>query len=132
MVLLDTNILAAIYNQEVQVKNRLFNEEPSSICTSIFCVTETWYGIKLKADSHKKRNLDVFFNDFFQNIFIFNYEREAMNIFTDLKVKCKQSGKIIEDNDLYIAATALANECTLITRNVRHFENIEDLQIEAW
>ena len=34
--------------------------------------------------------------------------------------------------DLLIASTVLANDATLVTRNVRHFKQIPDLKIVSW
>ncbi|MFW5953604.1 MAG: type II toxin-antitoxin system VapC family toxin [Candidatus Natronoplasma sp.] len=43
-----------------------------------------------------------------------------------------KEGKRIEINDLYIAATALLNEETVVTKNVEHFERIDDLDVVDW
>jgi tRNA(fMet)-specific endonuclease VapC len=40
-----------------------------------------------------------------------------------------QQGRLIPDMDLLIAATALDEDLTLVTRNVRHFERIPDLTL---
>ncbi len=31
--------------------------------------------------------------------------------------------------DLFIASTSIVNDCTLVTLNKKHFENIKDLQL---
>ncbi len=41
-------------------------------------------------------------------------------------------GKRIEINDLYIASTALLHEETVLTKNVEHYERIDDLEIADW
>ena len=41
-------------------------------------------------------------------------------------------GKLIEDNDIYIAAISIVNDCTLVTANTRHFERVEGLNFVNW
>ncbi len=60
---------------------------------------------------------------------------------TDQKV-ARKAGKIavhliddcnrIEINDLYIAATGLLREETVLTENVEHYERIDDLEVADW
>lgn len=51
----------------------------------------------------------------------------AVNIYVDL-----HKGNQIEDNDIYIAAISMANECTLVTANEKHFSRIKGLTYENW
>lgn len=39
---------------------------------------------------------------------------------------------MISDFDLLIGATAVANDMVLITRNVKHFQRIQNIKIENW
>ena len=41
-------------------------------------------------------------------------------------------GQQIEDNDIYIAAIAMVNNCTLVTANERHFSRISGLKYVNW
>ena len=41
-------------------------------------------------------------------------------------------GQQIEDNDIYIAAAALVNSCTLVTANDKYFLRIDGLNVENW
>jgi tRNA(fMet)-specific endonuclease VapC len=43
-----------------------------------------------------------------------------------------RSGKPIGDIDTQIAATALRHDLTVVTANVRHFENVPDLELHAF
>lgn len=52
----------------------------------------------------------------------------ASNIYADLR----QRGLLIAPMDLLIAASAIEHGYTLITANVRHFQNIQGLRHESW
>jgi tRNA(fMet)-specific endonuclease VapC len=52
--------------------------------------------------------------------------------FGDVKAELRRQGMLIEDCDLFIAATALAYTLTLVTNNVDHFRRIPDLAIDTW
>ena len=44
----------------------------------------------------------------------------------------RRAGKPIEVQDAFLAATALAHDLVLVTRNVRHFDNVRGLTVENW
>jgi predicted nucleic acid-binding protein len=46
--------------------------------------------------------------------------------FARMRAALRRQGQFIPDTDLLIAATALAEELPLITRNIRHFERIPE------
>jgi tRNA(fMet)-specific endonuclease VapC len=50
----------------------------------------------------------------------------------DLYGALHQTGQLIGDNDLIIAATALHHNLALATRNVRHFSRISGLTLDDW
>jgi predicted nucleic acid-binding protein len=41
-------------------------------------------------------------------------------------------GRPTMSTDLFIAATALVHDLTLVTHNTRHFQNVPDLAVEDW
>ncbi|MGI5077294.1 type II toxin-antitoxin system VapC family toxin [Treponema maltophilum] len=55
-----------------------------------------------------------------------------MEIFADIKAKMYSKAMRIEDMDLFIAATAIYNDLTLVTNNTKHFGNIPLLKLENW
>lgn len=52
---------------------------------------------------------------------------KAVEIYLQLR-----NGQLIEDNDIYIAAIAMVNGCTLVTANVRHLSRVEGLNFVDW
>ena len=55
-----------------------------------------------------------------------------MELFADIKANMYTKAMRIEDLDLFIAATAIYNDLTLVTNNTKHFKNIPLLKLENW
>ena len=56
-----------------------------------------------------------------------NAIEKAIDIYVQLS-----KGQTIEDNDIYIAAISMVNDCTLVTANIRHFSRVEGLNFVNW
>lgn len=52
----------------------------------------------------------------------------ASDIYADLR----RTGRIIEDSDIFIGASALVNNAILVTNNEEHLGRIKGLRIENW
>ena len=52
--------------------------------------------------------------------------------FGDLKAALEKSGNRVDDADIIIAATAICNDATLATGNVKHFSRFEGLKLQNW
>ena len=63
---------------------------------------------------------------------ILGIDSAVMEKASDIYVALKQSGRLIEDADILIAAIAMVNDLVLVTDNIRHFNRIDGLQIENW
>ena len=55
-----------------------------------------------------------------------------MELFADIKANMYTKAMRIEDLDLFIAATAIYNDLTLVTNKTKHFKNIPLLKLENW
>jgi predicted nucleic acid-binding protein len=56
----------------------------------------------------------------------------ALKAYGQIRALLEKQGNRLEDTDLFIAATALANDYTLVTHNTRHFSRIPGLKLEDW
>ena len=50
----------------------------------------------------------------------------------ELKAHLAKLGKPCGEVDTFIAAAALAGQARLVTKNLRHFENVPGLELEDW
>ena len=135
--LLDTNIVSegAKVNPNPKIADKLDIFAP-------YCVVSTisWYeiqkGIKRLPDSKRKEFLKSYAQEQIARIFDFvPYSKECADIQSDMYARLEAVGKTAPYQDSQIAATALANNLILVTRNVKDFEEIASLfplKIENW
>ena len=57
---------------------------------------------------------------------------EAAGHYGEVKASLRKKGQLISDNDLWIAAHALAEGLILVTNNVQEFKRVKGLKIENW
>jgi predicted nucleic acid-binding protein len=60
---------------------------------------------------------------------VLSYHLAAARVFGEIRARLEESGNILPDADLQIAATALYHDLELVTGNVRHFKRISELKI---
>lgn len=64
-------------------------------------------------------------------MYILECSVETAFMYSKLKAGLKAKGKPIPENDLWIAASAMQLELTLITRD-GHFNHIDNLSLQQW
>ncbi len=57
---------------------------------------------------------------------------DSIEEYAQIKQSLKSQGKMIDEFDILIAATALHYDLILVTNNEKHFERIDNLIIENW
>jgi len=132
MYLLDTNILSELIKKQPNAHflARLRSEQPQSLYTSAICVFELRFGSALRNDfiTFWQKITD----DILSRITILPFSGREALIAGDILAQLQKTGHKIGIEDIFIAATAIANRCTLVTANTRHYSHIPDLKIENW
>ena len=59
-------------------------------------------------------------------------DKESLDLALSIYLNLRKTGISIDDGDLLIAAYCIRNNYVLVTNNLKHFENIENLQIVNW
>ncbi len=135
--LLDSNIVSEIIKKEASfnvIEKIAAHNSDCAICAP--SLHELLYGYEKMADGYNKTYLGKYINDdVLDNFKVKNYSEKACRIHAEIRVKAEKIGKPVPFSDSMIAAIALANHMVLVTRNIRHFEAIQEvssLQIENW
>jgi tRNA(fMet)-specific endonuclease VapC len=127
--LIDTDIL--IYSiKGAEAVNEKFAEkrnEPKSI--SVVTYGELFYGARKSARAEKNLARVRRIAELFP---IINITPAIMETYGEYKAILSKNGKVIDDMDLLIAATAITHNLILVTNNEKHFSRIEELEIENW
>jgi tRNA(fMet)-specific endonuclease VapC len=124
--LLDTNVLIALFAQDPNVQERFARED--EVCVSVVALGELFYG----AEKSSKRdvNLDRL-EAFAAESRVLACGLETARVFGRLKRQLREKGRPIPINDLWIAATAVEQRLTLVTRD-QHFSEIDGLTVASW
>ncbi len=128
MYLLDTNIVAFYFRGNKNVVNKI-NEIGLNKCSiSEITIAELKYGATKsdKPDFHNK-----VLNTFSDSIDIISII-EVLDSYAFEKVRLEKVGNRIDDFDLLIGATAIANELILVTNNTKHLQRMSLKNIEDW
>jgi len=134
MYLLDTCALSdyvKVFNPNLNKK--LESYHPKSIFISAITIEEIEFGC-VKNESAKKKlsnRVDLFLNTIsYENILPINHS--SAKIAGKIRAQLQKEGITIEQYDILIAATAIANDKILVTSNTKHFKNIPYITLENW
>lgn len=126
--LLDTSIVVFLFRGKYGIADQLGMLAPEQCCVSDVTVAELTYGAY-----HSNRvqyNLEMI-DRFTQMITVVPFA-SAIEEYGRQKDRLINAGKMIEDFDLFIGCTAVANGMVMVTDNIKHFSRIDGIEIENW
>jgi tRNA(fMet)-specific endonuclease VapC len=123
--LLDTNVIAAILNQEPAVEGQL---KSKSVYLCSIALGELYFGAykSTRIRDNLKR-----ITDFVDHYPVLTCDQATAESYGRVKAMLKQKGRPIPENDIWIAAIALQYDSTLVTRD-EHFKQVDGLHLETW
>ena len=129
MFALDTNTLIYFFKQEGQVASRLKGTPANQVFVPAVVWFELEYGVLRSSRPELQRRGMESVQRAYQ---ILNFDAASAKSGAQIKHKLDAAGTPIGNSDLLIAATALARDLTLVTRNTREFERVPGLRVENW
>ena len=126
--LIDSDILIYFLKGKQEVVEKLSQIPIDDLYISRINYTELMYGDYNY--SKINQNLKVI-EPYLESFTVLEFTKASSLIFVKEKARLKKSGNIIADMDLMIASIAIENNCTLISNNMKHFERIQNLELEA-
>ena len=129
LYMLDTNIVSYLLEQDETVVARFDGAFlQNDIAISNVVHYEIQRGLLCRQSKKLQRSFEIFCNHI-PVIPITNADfMRAAQIYADLR----KSGKLIEDADILIGASAIENNAVLVTNNEEHLGRIAGLRIENW
>jgi tRNA(fMet)-specific endonuclease VapC len=130
--LLDTNICIHFLKNDIKVVEKIKEVGLENCYLSEMTILEFSYGVANSDPTKKNENKDrfkKFEENFIDRILLI---RPTFETFSLQKVRLRKLGTPIGDFDLLIGCTALANNFTLVSRNVKEMNRIEGIKLENW
>jgi len=124
--LIDTDWLIDHLSGVEAVERKLEDLAPDGLAISIISLAEVYEGIFYSRDPQKSESI---LEAFLPGISILGINEEVCRIFGKERGRLRKQGQIIGDLDLFIAATCLHHNLTLLTNNISHFGRIENLEV---
>lgn len=128
MYCLDTNTVIDIFRGDRALKEKVEKASDAGIFITSITLCELYKGAYLSKEAEKSLNEINTFLLYFDSL---DLTRDACEIFGKEYSRLQKLGKNTEELDLIIASIAKANNLTLITRDQKHFENI-NIKKEIW
>lgn len=124
MYVLDTDISIDYLRGVEEAKEKL--AKLNNLFITTITLAELFFGVYNSKNTAKHYSKLM---DFLAGVKILNLDFSACTLFGKLKSNFKNKGKFIGDFDAMIASITIANNFMLITKNVKHFKNIEELKL---
>jgi tRNA(fMet)-specific endonuclease VapC len=128
--LLDTNICIYIRQKRPEEVLRRFRKlRPGEAGLSVITYGELLYG----AAKSKQRDLALErMHELIALMPALALPEEAAEAYGTIRAELESKGEMIGNNDLWIAAHAMAVGLTLVTNNEREFRRVHGLKIQNW
>ena len=130
--LLDTNAFSDLMREHPKMDDRLdglADKDQVVICSIVR--GEIRFGIERLPSGKRRQELDTKATNLFAVIHCESVPEIAGNFYAQVKLSRQHLGLALDENDLWIAATALAIDATLVTRD-KDFQQIDGLTVEDW
>lgn len=130
LFMLDTNIcIYIIRNHPAEIVKRVKRYDPSDLAVSALTVCELEYGASKSGNPEKNRQALIKFLVPFE---VCPFSEQAAFHYGDIRAHLEREGRIIGAMDLLIAAHARSMSLTLMTNNLKEFEQVPGLKAESW
>lgn len=123
--LLDTVIVAAYFNRETAIRQKL---KDVTVYVSSITIGELYFGAY---HSQPVANNVRQINDFVAINTILECDETTGDHYGQVKQSLRTKGRPIPENDIWIAATALQHGLVLVSRDT-HFREVAGLLLEVW
>jgi tRNA(fMet)-specific endonuclease VapC len=128
--LLDTNICIYIKNHRpAEVLARFSKLPPGKVAMSAITFGELCFGAEKSSKSKESRQI---LEHLIALIPVLPLDDAVSVQYGKIRHHLETSGKLIGNNDLWIASHALASKLILVTNNVAEFERVPGLRVENW
>jgi tRNA(fMet)-specific endonuclease VapC len=129
MYVLDTNTLLDYFRGRGNVAKHLLAVPPGEIALPAIVVYEVWVGVLGSRNAVRRK---AQYEHFLATVEVLPFDAGVGRRAAEIRHALERRGEGIGPLDTLIAATAIASNATMVTRNVREFARVRGLKLADW
>jgi len=131
-VLIDTNVIIDYEREEFDITPFIRDRTDEEFFLSVISASELLHGVHRARDSGVRVRRLAFVETVLSAFPVIPIDLPAARMHAELWSRLEEQGRMIGLHDSWIAATCLAFDLTLVTRNKREFDRVPGLRVEVW
>jgi len=111
-----------------KVRVNTAKHKKDEFCISAITYAELIFGLK----RNYSKQLDFWLNEVLGMFNVIAFDETSCSFYGEIRTTLEKSGNPLDNIDLLIAASALAQGAVLVSHNIKHFSKIKELKVEDW
>jgi tRNA(fMet)-specific endonuclease VapC len=129
-LMLDSDICIDVMRERSPaIRGRLERTNREEVAVSSIVAAELWTGVSMSTQPERSR---AALRAFLAYVMVLDWPTEAAPTYGVVRARLEKLGKSIGALDLLIAAHAIHEKATLVTRNLSEFRRVSGLRVESW
>ncbi len=132
--LIDSNVVSEVIKPTPEPRVISFLAQPHEMWLSVIVLHEARYGLNLMPHGQRRESLRSALSAVLveYNNWILPIDRSAAEHAARLRANARRSGRVLRLADALIAGTAIDHGLTLVTRNIKDFEDLDIDVFNPW
>ncbi len=131
-ILIDTSVLIAIERGQLDLDSLLAKQAEESIALAAVTASELLHGVHRAGKAAHRARREAFVEHLLARLTVIPFDLVVARIHARIWARLAATGVTVGAHDLLIAATALASDFRVATRDERSFSRIPGLSIVRW
>ena len=131
-VLIDASVLIGWERAEAEPERWIEGREDEPLLLSVITASELLHGVHRARNRSQRARRSAFVESVLDVFPLLPVDLPTARMHAELWASLAAAGRMIGAHDLWLAAASLAHGLTLVTLNLREFQRVPGLQVEAW
>ena len=131
-VLIDASILLEAERGRLDLAPHVARRPDDESFLSVITASELLHGVHRAARPEQRARRSAFVEGVLERFPLLPVDLVTARAHAQVWAELAKTGTLIGPHDLWLAATCIAHGLTMVTANLREFERVPGLQVEAW
>jgi tRNA(fMet)-specific endonuclease VapC len=131
-ILIDTSILIEYERERLVLDEHLRRRKGEEFFLSVVSASELLHGVHRAKKTDVRARRSAWVEAILSRFPILDVDLEIARAHSLIWADLAAGGELIGPHDLWLAASCIAHELTMVTANLREFERVPGLKVESW